>query len=1177
MKSKNSKKQAFKKCQNRFRGLVSDYRSHRFEMNRRFPKTLIFRNGLKELYLEAQAILQPSQYETFLSWLEVQINTSLKDFKRSPVGYEELNGVGNTVPLTSTKNQLLWLAARFNRQRSTLNYFLNLKSKVEQLALHGEYGGALEALDEIDLENGKSLWSIQLRIALLQQCEGLEEQKRFTAQVRKIYRQGLLNFVAFYTSVRNEEKTTYPKFVSEVSFRLSNHKKYSTAVKDFLNLLLTQQWPDQLERKVGALQVSESHSLIDAYETFIHFSQKITEDKVFSQGQAGEYSVVAHALTRLKGINDHRIVKLKLSAGQIERFDGLNLRQQGVLNYLVSGKVYDSFTETLQLLRDRAPLDSWLLIYCCYAHCFKTRVSPRLFNSIAGSIINSVSRVLAGEDIVEWLGSCQKLCANFSTLPSLNGLSKYLETLFGSSFSVYSTLAAISLDSQFTGPEDHLLRELSVTEQELSLKNTQGPTQSLWSTLCSGAAGTEELSTPQDCFFRSISHMRSRSFPTAIRLLKKAAKLDESEIFDLLIFDSLLTSYTELGEYSEIIDLVASFVAKYPQVHTILRKIEIVEQITWDDFKKLDDVSIRKAIGLHVSWALYERASDATRLRFVTGNLVRALGVKLPSDLVEYRNELPFNELIYLLKYICIPSILDGTQLFKSSREVMEERQAICAVLRELDPLRSSDYEEEIAIISNQLAHHDVQHIVDSTRIYVDTDALTRWALRELSEDIERCRDLALVDFDDQVNFDDLFDDLSHASQKLDESFKPETESELLLLKIFDRMREEFLNNPSFGLDFFLSKRVRHQSFIGFIRGPLEFSKLITNKDTKYGKYSHNDEWVNRLAPSTPESRNALLNSFSKFSERFDGILQNAKNNKFQINSQEKPEGLISLDISAHTIRLAQIIFRLDLSVEEFISTAIAVCWAQLEVSLSRARSYISSTLKSDVAQTFDELRTSIKRKAGGSDRALEADMQIGQKSNEVQRKLDETKKWFSHRDIEQYKRSFKLDHIVNIAIDSSLKCHRSFDPDIRANVEQGDMQMAASVLVFINDAISAGISNSEKHAGLKRPKIDIDVVPFPESKRLMVKVVTDSRPSNKDANLSRLREIEQLIADGNFHRRSRKEGGSGFIKLAAVVKQSDRGSIQFGFEKDGRFNLTVFYSLIFQKSGQSNEAETTI
>ena len=89
------------------------------------------------------------------------------------------------------------------------------------------------------------------------------------------------------------------------------------------------------------------------------------------------------------------------------------------------------------------------------------------------------------------------------------------------------------------------------------------------------------------------------------------------------------------------------------------------------------------------------------------------------------------------------------------------------------------------------MAHSDVQHVVDSTRIYVDTEALQRWALRELSEDIERCRDLAKVDFDDQVNFDDLFADLSQTAKPQEGIFKPETESELLLLQIFDRMRED--------------------------------------------------------------------------------------------------------------------------------------------------------------------------------------------------------------------------------------------------------------------------------------------------------------------------------------------------------------------------------------------------
>lgn len=1140
-------------------------------MGRRIPKSLIFRNGLKELYLEAQAILHPSQYDTFLSWLEEQLNSNVKDFLRSEIGYEELNGVADVVPLAPIENQLLWLAARFNRQRLALNEFLYLKEDVEQSALRGDYTGSLETLEKIDSKFGNSIWSVQLKIALLQLRDGLEEQKRFTAEVRKVYRNGLLGFVAFFTSVRNEEKTTFQKFISEVHARISNHKHYSVPVKDFLIVLLAQEWPKDVERMLGILQVSESHSLVDVYETFIGFSQEITEQRLYSGRHTSAERAFKRSLNKIKGISDPRIAKLQLSNGEPIDWREHRTRDESLLNNLLSGKTRSAYTELSTGSGERAPIDAWTLVYLAYLNCSEDLSDLYSSETLAGLTITSIASILAGQDRVEWSGTGLKLCANFSPFLSLNGVRKYLDALLGRTPEITAALASTTLNSHLLGSEDLLI---GADVAGRSPPSEESPSQSFWYTLRYGKEATFTPKTLHGCIALGLWNVREGNYSAAISLLKKAERLDTSGIFDLVIFDSLLTSQIELGKYSQVIELIAGFVAKYPNSFTVLPKCEIIGELTWDDFGKISRSSLKKAIGLHISWTIFEREIDATRLRFVTGNLVRTLGVSLPSDLVEHKELFNIHDLVYFLKYVCISSILDGTRLFRSSREVMEERQRVCAVLRELDPNKADQYEEEIAFISNQLTHHDVQHIVDSTRIYVDTDSLKRWAIRELSEDIERYKDLANVDFDDQVNFDDLFADLSQTAQKQDVTFKPETESELLLLKIFDRIREEFLNNPSFGLDFYLSKRIRHQSFIGFIRGPLEFSKLITNKETEHANYSPNNEWVERFLLSNAESKEDLLSSFARFSEKFDRILEIAKNNKFQIRSQDKPDGLIFLNLSAHSIRLAQIVVRLDLSVEDFITTAVAVCWAQLELSLSAARSYITTTLKSDVVRTFDELRASIKKKIGNTERALEADIEIGQISTEVQRKLDETKKWFSHSDIEKHKRSFKLDHIANIAIDSSLKCHRAFEPKISSNVQNGDMELTAGALIFINDAISAGISNSEKHSGLRRPKLDIEIIPIPEEQRLLVQVVTDSKPSNREFNQKRVEEIKKLIQDGDFHRRSRKEGGSGFIKLAAVVQQSNRGAIEFGFRADGRFHLTVYYSLIVETSGQAHESE---
>lgn len=741
MTSRNSKKQAFKKCQNRFRGLISAYRSNKFEMDRRLPKSLVLRSGIKELYLEAQAILHPSQYDAFLNWVDGQIKTSLRDFNLSPIGYEELSGVASTIPLTPIENQLLWMAVRFNRKRNDFNKYVEIKQSVEQHALHGDYSLALNNLDDIDAIFGKSLWSVQVRIAVTQQFKGLEEQKKLTAEIRKVFRHGLLNFVAFYTSVRNEEKTSFQKYVSEVGQRLANHKNYSTAIKDFLTLILTRQWPNELDRKLGIIQVSESHSLIDSFETFIQLSENLVEECIaLPDNQLGSRQILAKPLAAISGINDYRVQKLKATLGGAREDCPLDLRTNSIIENLLAGKATDAYLELSQQIDVKAQFDAWHLIYACYALFFKKRIPERFSSGVAGAAIASISRVLRGEDRVEWSGVSQKLCANFCFLPSIHGVEKFLEAILGKTASIRASLATVCVNSRFAGPED-ILVNLSNRETEACFgQDSQSYLLRLWRSLVIGEMADPKSPGVQDFFFLGLWNLETGNAENSKNLLTNAQDLDELGTFDLFIFDGLITANTELGEYEAVISHTSRLVAKHPEIYSVLPKLKIFGDLTWADFKRIDPSSLYRAIGLHIAWSMFEQSKAATELRFVTGNLIRAHSVGVPSELVDVKERFHPDELIYFLKFVCTPSILDGTQIFSSSRSVMEERQAICAALRELDPGRSLEYEEEISLISSQLAHSDVQHVVDSTRIYVDTEALQRWALRELSEDIERCR-----------------------------------------------------------------------------------------------------------------------------------------------------------------------------------------------------------------------------------------------------------------------------------------------------------------------------------------------------------------------------------------------------------------------------------------------------
>ena len=120
--------------------------------------------------------------------------------------------------------------------------------------------------------------------------------------------------------------------------------------------------------------------------------------------------------------------------------------------------------------------------------------------------------------------------------------------------------------------------------------------------------------------------------------------------------------------------------------------------------------------------------------------------------------------------------------------------------------------------------------------------------------------------------------------------------------------------------------------------------------------------------------------------------------------------------------------------------------------------------------------------------------------------------------------------------------------------------------MVFVHDVLFVALDNVKEYSNLRQPNIKISLNVDSINETLKISVVAECKAENKDETEKKLNEIRSLISVRNFERRTKKEGGSGLLKLAAEALQNPKGSIDFGFIDSGHFDLTVTYSLILQK-----------
>ncbi|MEI7174228.1 hypothetical protein [Pectobacterium carotovorum] len=1117
-------------CQNKFRGLVSEFKSKKFVENRRFDPSFLFRRKFKDLMLEARIVLHPSTFFEYHQWVNYHIKYQMPELSKIPIQYDDLDGVSRKSQAIKIEREIQWIVSRIKANAEIINYFCHEVSILELMIKRNHYYSAIETLKILESNLGASLWSVQIRIALEYLNGGLENQKKYTAEVRSIYRNGLLNFIAYNTSIRNEDRVSIHKFNIDVTARIENHTRYSDSVKQYLHYRMKGEWPEINEKIAEVLCVEQNHSLIDIYNSFINLAQYSVSQKENISLQ----NAMKNSLSQINEINDFRINKCQ-DALKNTKFNGNRIdKDMKILNSLLEGNVSLSLKEFRKKQHQNfGHIDSWDMIFAGFSLSYGKLTTQKYHVKSIPIYISQIIR--QDENAILGQINLMKIATNLSGLPSFTGLIAFVKQIYRDypdspwDFSEITLHTPSNLDSNIL---TSTLLDLSSDEKTALTKNLK-------------------LSNETESIKKVLTCLNVGEFKNAIKIL------DTSSITrPALNYQMYLHALYGDGNRKEVIKYIANTGTSNKQSILLMPIVSTLFNFRREDFDNFDEL-LTPSIALHMLWELTEDEKVISRLRFKASEVIRKKEIRSPVALEKFKGKIALKDIIYFLKNICVPNIIDQARVVKQTNDILKQRMDTCALLRTLDDENSSDYEDEILEISHRLTLSAGQMIVDRTRVHVDVSALMRWVNREISEDIYRYRDLAKVVT--TAEFDEVIRELLIENQ-LSAQFSEFDEADTLLYSILVKIGNEFVSNPLFGLDYYLSKRIRHQSFVGLIRGPLQEKNIISPKETKDSDYIRNDLWLEKFSSLSKDAIASLDNAFRKFSSEFDNLILETKDNIIQINSKEHPQGLMKLEIQPQLIPVARYLLH-DGDIDTFVKASVGLMWALLDHSLREIQDYISLTLKPQITSVIDTFRTEVKSITESKAAYYELDRTIGHSSVQVQLALDDASSWFQKMaDLDAFKKSFNLDQALEISLTAAKKCLRGFDPNVRTSPLPEGFHVAPSTLVFLHDVIFVSLDNARIHSGLKKPTIHIEVSTDIKNEKFTIRTRSQSKLSSRASSEKKLAEIRKKIDRGEYETKTKTEGGSGLYKIAAVVKQSPHGDISFGFSSGGDFEVTVVY-----------------
>ncbi|WP_336026041.1 hypothetical protein [Acinetobacter pittii] len=1119
----------FEKLQNKVRGAIAERKSQKvFDGKSLNLSNEKLKRDIKQIFFLARSDLEFKDFRKFIIWVNQQIESQVKDYNQyTNKSYIDVAGLFTHMPEVSWERELSWVIERLISEAEKLNDFFQLLIKIENMAYHGDFKNIFDELENFEKLNGASLWSIQLKISFEQTFNGLAEQKKYANTFRKLYKTGLLSYIVFFISSRNEEKTNYLKFVEDFENSISKHKYYKERreLTNFLRYKILGQYPNEVNEIKDLLLIEQAHSIYDIYDTFINVIQNL-----ILRNQTYFLEKFSKKFEQLDILDDYRIKKI-ISFLRNKSIINNSNREYKWYDYNDSSKIASE-----RIFVENNLTDIWGIInnaYNLYHNEFYN--GENLFEQTMNGFLNFTKFNKTSAII---LNQYNKHVLNFDLLPTIKAISLIIKPLSDVKIDCKLEYSSFGLNSPTIGLEDK-----KINIDKLYKKN--------------------EI----NLFLKVIKLLNIKDYSSAYHILVDLVQSDNQFIRNYCKHNLLKLCFLQ-NDTIGILHVMSSMNLEFLNNYDSYIFKKIIKSIKYQDVKNIDNYLDRENL-INVCLLHSDDSNLLASLRLGIKSVCNLYNVDKPSELTK----LPMNaELINFLAEICVPNNLDMCRLkaLKGSKLVIDERIEICNRLRSIDKINSDRYEHELSRLNYLKTLEEGKKVLSSSRIYVDVDAFKKWAIHEISDEISRYQDLAEIVPDQNVQYLELIQGI-YSNENYLSNFIPESDADLLLLNILRRCEQAFLFNSNWGLDYYLSKRIRHQSFIGRLRNELEQSQLITTKVSENGSYQDNQFWIDYLCVEHHELKDKLQKVFKNFSASFDKNLLDLKENKLHIKSVEKPDGMLILNTPSNYIPILRYVMKQD-DMDSILTSLVDILWGSLSNSLKSTKNYINNDLSHHISLLFDNLKLNIKKQIGDqlpaiNSKYLELDQKITGCNSSIQAVLIEIGNWFTRNELEAHSTYIKPDEMIDLAISTASKSLNNINIEIENTIRvidssDEDFRLSLSNLPVFNDIYFILLDNVQEHSLLDNPKVISNTIFDCDNNRFEIEFINECHSRSKIKNSETVNRIYAEIKSKSIVR-SRQEGNSGLIKLVAAEDNSDNFSIDFGYNTDKSFRVKLVYPLI--------------
>lgn len=1016
----------------------------------------------------------------------------------------------------SQKRELLWYKNIFIKNENVINKFVKDKLEIDILILNSKAEQALKKIDEVIKYSGYSLWAIEYQTHIKKEFLS-ESNLTYLNQLKNINKTGEIDFFIQQLTLKSESKNIHSfvdNLLAQINLMRSTEEDTLNQSNDYADLFASYFLPTIYDPKRNiqnrTLSCMMSFPIIDQY---LLFKRYIFDRKNFNgEFEKYEFTMIKNLSSYIK--DDELINSLSddVSVSDIDK---------GYLN-IIKEYSYGNYNKVEQKINTLALEDPMSTVFIELNARNNIYLNKNQEGTLFSNLTRNVQNLLLLKDNYNSINFIESVSIKFN-------LSSWIYPIH---FHLYSMINANTFQKEFSRNNMKFLGN-KITPKCVS----DFSFNKLFNYLNINVEDLPryrylKISTAQDSFDN--------------KLIEKKFNIYEKEC--IIKIDYLCERAYYLINNNMIEEATIFFVEKYLENEFVYNILPFTDLI-----KKIENLNIDvMRIHIPIIYDIYNKkiVNDKQDERRETyEDYIDSFNEYKPSKIFSNSKFLKKEE-VYFLKYVAIPSIMDISSEYDSSSDLKVERLEILNILDSL--IEDEDISIEKDNILDELIFEEIKASFNSSKLYVDVESLKadkEFEYKRLYDIFEATK--ILYKEDDNLTEEEDINKNFITLKKTDEQelIMPSSELSDIIVQIYKRILEDFVQNENYGLNKYLSTEIRHDVFFTQLRTAFEKYNLLTEVGLD-NEYEDNQHWGNEYSIVTDSIVVPMLNRLNEFSKDIDTLLKEA-NSWFNVKDISENGGMFDfISTYERLTSLKKTLIKVD-SFNSFFDACILYMWELTYSSSIKIKQRLEEDFKEQMISLINDLGTDINY-LRGKVKVKKLTDAIELSKGQITEDINIVSSWLNkvEEDTQKYSIFSIIKECINMFKDTMI--HKNITININEELELFDINlsyiesrsMMLSVYISLNNCIKYGSNINDEFI------INLDILNINYSKmRILVK--NKINLMNKEKQDQLIFKLKEKLSD-KYKNLSTKEGGTGLHKIFNLLSNiSDRFNIDVSIEEN--------------------------